>query len=148
VPSPDSPLFDTTPDEAREWPLRAYHAAGGVVVRERRVLLVHSLFEGRMEAKLPKGRREEGESLEECALREVREESGLNDPVVVRLLGTGESRFAYDGHRYQRTETYYLMASASAAGDAAVGDWERTLEWCPLERLAVRWAMDALGHRR
>ena len=157
APAPEV-VFDWTPEEARDWPLRAYHAAGGVVVREGRVLLVRSLYEGTMEVKLPKGRWEAGETLEECAVREVREESGLEHPVIVSLLGTGESRFATQGHRYERVETYFLMTSAESSGSAAEGDWERTVEWCPLdeaeakityplEKAAVRWAIAALRHR-
>jgi ADP-ribose pyrophosphatase YjhB (NUDIX family) len=96
---------------------------------------------------------------EECALREVREESGLNSPTIVSLLGTGESRFATRGYRYERVETYYLMTSAEASGDAAEGGWRRTLEWCPLEdaearvtypveKLALRWARQYVTSRQ
>src|SRR5688572_10819512 len=146
TPAPDA-VFDWTPDEARGWPLIAYHAAGGVVVREGcvMVLLVRG---GRV--KLPKGRREEGETLEECALREVREESGLTHPVIVSLLGTGESRFAAGEHRYERVESYYLMTSAEDSRDGVERDY--STEWCPLEeaegrltypveKMAVRWAV-------
>ena len=37
--APDA-VFDWTPDEERGWPLIAYHAAGGVVVREGCVMVL------------------------------------------------------------------------------------------------------------
>jgi ADP-ribose pyrophosphatase YjhB (NUDIX family) len=104
---------------------------------------------------MPKGGLEEDATLEECAISEVREESGLNDPRIVSYLGTGESRFAHDGRRYERIETYFLMTSKAASGKAMRGDWEREIERClleeaeakityPVERAAVRWARAAL----
>jgi 8-oxo-dGTP pyrophosphatase MutT (NUDIX family) len=51
-------------------------AAGGVVVRDGRVLLVHR--ERYDDWSLPKGKLEVGETSAEAALREVREETGLD----------------------------------------------------------------------
>ena len=50
-------------------------AAGGVVARDGVVLLVHRPRYD--DWTFPKGKAEEGESDEDCALREVREETGL-----------------------------------------------------------------------
>ena len=50
-------------------------AAGGVVVRDGRVLVVHR--PGHADWSLPKGKLEEGETWEAAALREVEEETGL-----------------------------------------------------------------------
>lgn len=77
---------------------RVVQAAGGVVVRhtprgEMRVLLVHRPH--REDWTFPKGKREEGESHERCALREVEEETGLRCslgaelPAVSYLNGKG-----------------------------------------------------------
>jgi 8-oxo-dGTP diphosphatase len=55
-------------------------AAGGLVVHDGSVLLVHRPSYD--DWTLPKGKAEEGESDEECALREVREETGLSCEVV------------------------------------------------------------------
>ena len=64
-------------------------AAGGVVERDGRVLLVHRPRYD--DWTFPKGKAEEGESDEECALREVREETGLTC-TLERELGTTEYR--------------------------------------------------------
>jgi 8-oxo-dGTP diphosphatase len=53
----------------------AVRAAGGVVVRDGRVLLVHRPAYD--DWTLPKGKCEPAESDEACAVREVREETGL-----------------------------------------------------------------------
>lgn len=62
-------------------------AAGGAVVRDDgdglRVLLVHRPMYD--DWTLPKGKAEEGESDEECALREVAEETGLRCALDVEL---------------------------------------------------------------
>jgi len=50
-------------------------AAGGLVVRDGCVLLVHRPRYD--DWTFPKGKADEGESDEDCALREVREETGL-----------------------------------------------------------------------
>ena len=50
-------------------------AAGGIIVREAAVLLVHRPKYD--DWSFPKGKLEEGESWEECAVREVEEETGL-----------------------------------------------------------------------
>ena len=61
-------------------------AAGGVVVRDGRVLLVHRPKYD--DWTFPKGKAEEGESDEECAVREVAEETGLRCTLAQELGAT------------------------------------------------------------
>jgi 8-oxo-dGTP pyrophosphatase MutT (NUDIX family) len=63
-------------------------AAGGIVVRGDDVLLVHRPKYD--DWSLPKGKCKKRESDEECALREVQEETGLHCEIVRPL---GESRY-------------------------------------------------------
>jgi len=58
-------------------------AAGGVVVRDGTVLVVHRPRYD--DWSLPKGKLEDGESWEEAALREVREETGVGGRLVREL---------------------------------------------------------------
>jgi 8-oxo-dGTP diphosphatase len=58
-------------------------AAGGVVVRDGAVLVVHRPRYD--DWSLPKGKLEDGESWEEAALREVREETGVGGRLVREL---------------------------------------------------------------
>lgn len=61
-------------------------AAGGVVARDGVVLLVHRPRYD--DWTFPKGKAEEGESDEDCALREVREETGLSCELEEELPAT------------------------------------------------------------
>ena len=159
-------VFDSVPPEAAGWPASPrYEAGGGVVIHAGRALV---LERRNGEVRLPKGHREPGETLAACALREVREEAGLAAPAVVARLGTLENRFAFRGERHARRETWFLLAVA----DPTIGAYrcDRTGDeredaarqwvpaWRPLaaaaraltyeaERLALRWAVAALGTR-
>jgi 8-oxo-dGTP pyrophosphatase MutT (NUDIX family) len=59
-------------------------AAGGLVTNNKNELLM--IFRrGRWD--LPKGKLDEGETIEACALREVREETGIGDLELENLVG-------------------------------------------------------------
>lgn len=62
-------------------------AAGGVVINQYDELL---MIYRRTIWDLPKGHLEKNETLEQCALREVREETGLQTLEVMRFLGISE----------------------------------------------------------
>lgn len=59
-------------------------AAGGLVTNEKGKLLM--IFR-RGKWDLPKGKLDEGESIEECAIREVKEETGLIQLTLIKSLG-------------------------------------------------------------
>lgn len=61
-------------------------AAGGVVVRDGRVLVVHRPRYD--DWTFPKGKADPGESDEDCALREVHEETGLRCALEDELAST------------------------------------------------------------
>lgn len=61
-------------------------AAGGLVLNDRGELLM--IFR-RGKWDLPKGKLDEGETIEDCALREVREETGLVNVERGELIDTG-----------------------------------------------------------
>jgi 8-oxo-dGTP diphosphatase len=95
-------------------------AAGGLVVRDGRVLLVHR--DRYDDWSLPKGKLEAGETWEAAALREVREEVGLDCE-----LGESLGSTFYEPDGVPKEVRWWRM---SAEGDAAVSD----------EVDAVRWA--------
>jgi len=84
------------------------HAAGGIPVRRRidghwELAVVHRPI--RSDWSFPKGKLESGETFEECALREVREESGLRCRLG-RFVGHTEYR---DRKDRQKIVAYWVM---------------------------------------
>ena len=76
---------------------------------------------------LPKGTPNPGESLEQTAVREVTEETGL-DVRVVDKLGVIEYWFSREGTRYHKWVHYYLMEAVG--GDTSKHDIEYDkVEW-------------------
>lgn len=80
---------------------------------------------------LPKGTPNAGETLEETALREVSEETGLTVRILEKI-GVVEYWFARSGVRYHKWVHYYLMEATG--GDPANHDLEYDrVEWRPIE---------------
>ncbi len=110
-------------------------SAGGVVFRsqdgEREVLLCGRTADGLWA--LPKGTPEEGESLEETALREVREETGVE---VESEAVIGEIRYWFsrpqEGVRFYKTVRHYLFHPVG--GDPSLHDHEfDDVRWFPVQ---------------
>jgi 8-oxo-dGTP pyrophosphatase MutT (NUDIX family) len=110
-------------------------SAGGVVFRMtdsgREVLLCGRSSDGLWA--LPKGTPERGETMEQTALREVREETG----VEVEIDGTvGEIKYWFsrpqEGVRYNKTVHHYLLRPVG--GDPSLHDHEfDDVRWFPVQ---------------
>lgn len=84
-------------------------AAGGVLYREDPDLQVVLIFRRGL-WDLPKGKVEEGETLKECAVREVAEEIGLSTyPKIVQTLQETYHEYKRDGERYGKTTHWFAM---------------------------------------
>jgi 8-oxo-dGTP pyrophosphatase MutT (NUDIX family) len=93
---------------------------------------------GRLLWSLPKGHLEEGETLEQAAVREVAEETGITGEVI-GSLGTIDFWFVVNGRRVHKTVHHYLMRAVS--GELSDSDVEVTeVAWVPLPRIADRLA--------
>ena len=117
-----------------------YRAAGGVVVRDDKMLLLDRPARG--EVRLPKGHVEPGESPREAALREVREEAGYADVEIIGDLGAVVNHFFVPDKNRQvkREEIFYLMRLASdapfARDDHDAGQFLAV--WVPFDQAAAR----------
>ena len=103
-------------------------SAGGVVLAETRpdapvALVAHRSARGSLQWTLPKGAREEGETVTETALREVREETGL-EAELIGPLDTIDYWFVWapERTRYHKFVHYFLMRFAG--GDFSQRDHE------------------------
>lgn len=93
---------------------------------------------GRLLWSLPKGHLEEGETLEQAAVREVAEETGITGEVI-GSLGTIDFWFVVNGRRVHKTVHHYLMRAVG--GELSDSDIEVTeVAWVPLPRIADRLA--------
>jgi 8-oxo-dGTP pyrophosphatase MutT (NUDIX family) len=116
---------------------------GGVVVRDGDVLVITPAGRPRVRT-LPKGGAQAGESEEQTAAREVREETGVEARVVERL-GDVEYWYRRGGLRVFKTVGFFLFDYVS--GDTADHDHEvDDAHWMPLER--ARRELSYPGERR
>jgi len=115
-------------------PLLREFSAGGLVVRRMRgrpYVAAVRVKGGRVLA-LPKGHIEAGESGAEAAIREVREEAGVDGRLVEKL---DDIRYWYtrDGARVLKVVSFFLLAYRSGS----VRNYQRAevdgAEWVPLE---------------
>ncbi|OGN82056.1 MAG: hypothetical protein A3G84_01395 [Chloroflexi bacterium RIFCSPLOWO2_12_FULL_71_12] len=111
--------------------MREAVAAGGVVLRggEHGPEVVLAGRQGMWV--LPKGTPNGEEPIEECAMREVREETGL-DVRIVRPIGEIEYWFALPRRRVHKIVHFFLMEALG--GDTSRHDHEYDeVRWVPVE---------------
>jgi 8-oxo-dGTP pyrophosphatase MutT (NUDIX family) len=118
---------------------REEFSAGGVVVRGDQVAVivpVKRAADGGRVLGLPKGHPDGDESAKEAAVREVREETGLNADLIEKL---GDVRYRYErnGRTVSKRVTFFRFEYRS--GDLADHDHEvEEASWMPLKEAARR----------
>ncbi|WP_406639824.1 NUDIX hydrolase [Amycolatopsis sp. WGS_07] len=116
-------------------------SAGGLVVdplRERAVLIGRLDRHGRLLWSLPKGHIEDGETVEQTAVREVKEETGISARVL-HPLGTIDYWFVAQQRRVHKTVHHFLLEATG--GELSDEDVEVTeVAWVPLAELETTLA--------
>jgi len=112
-------------------------SAGGVVVRGDEVIVIVPVKRaagGERVLGLPKGHPESGETSEQAAAREVREEAGVSGEIV-ESLGTVSYFYQRGGRAVPKHVEFFLMVYAD--GDPADHDHEiEEARWMPLAQAA------------
>jgi 8-oxo-dGTP pyrophosphatase MutT (NUDIX family) len=124
-------------------PTKREISAGGVVYRREGdeieiVLASRRTRRGQLAWGLAKGGIEEDESMEDAAIREVREETGLLAEIEASL---GETRYMYvwEDVRIRKTVHFFLMRHTGGDVDDRDDEMEE-IRWFPLERALKRAA--------
>jgi 8-oxo-dGTP pyrophosphatase MutT (NUDIX family) len=112
-------------------------SAGGVVVRDRDVAVIVPFRlspHGRRVIALPKGHLDRGETAEQAAAREVREETGI-DAELVEKLGDVKYWYQRSGQRIFKVVSFFLFRYRSGSLEDHDDEIEEA-RWLPLERAA------------
>jgi 8-oxo-dGTP pyrophosphatase MutT (NUDIX family) len=112
-------------------------SAGGVVVRDERCIVIvptRRAADGSRVLALPKGHPDGAESAADAALREVREETGVQAEVVASL---GEVRYWYQrgGRRVAKVVRFFLLRYTGGSLDDHDAEVEDA-RWMPLSQAA------------
>jgi len=118
-------------------------SAGGVVVRGEQTIVIVPTRRGAQGQKvlaLPKGHVDPGETPDQTALREVREETGVDATLVEKL---GEVRYFYQrsGKRIFKRVTFYLFEYLGGSLDDHDDEVEEA-RWMPLAEAAQALSYD------
>ena len=126
-------------------PPKAVVAGGGYVVRPGRkgpdVLLIYR----RGAWDLPKGKRDAGETVEACALREVREEVGIGEALeIVEPLGPTVHTYPEKGKYRIKTTHWFLMRTSQAAFTPQRDEGIEAVAWVPWAEAKGRVGFETL----
>ncbi len=119
-------------------------AAGGYVARpgagQPEVLLIFR----RGVWDLPKGKRDEGETLAACALREVREELGIEALRLLRPLGTTTHDYVLQDRYCVKTTHWFLMQTTETHFKPEAREGIEAVAWTPWREAVRRVGYDSL----
>lgn len=110
-------------------------AGGGLVINEKNEIL---FIYRRQKWDLPKGKLDTGENIEECAIREVMEETGIKKLTIGNLLVITTHTYEEKGFSVQK-ETHWFLMNATTLDNPILSpqleeDIEK-IEWVPFDKI-------------
>ena len=110
-------------------------AAGGLIhTRDNELLLIFR----RAKWDLPKGKLDDNETLEQCAFREVREETGLRNVEIEQPLSTTYHTYHQDGKHILKESHWYLMRTQKQMDLIPQSEEDiDKCEWVPVDKIAA-----------
>lgn len=125
-------------------PPKPVTAAGGYVVRAGAAGPEVLLIERRGAWDLPKGKLDDGESVEACAVREVQEEVGIEVLRVVRPLGTTIHGYPERDVYRVKTTHWFLMATPERTFTPQAEEDITAVAWVPWAEAGARLGFESL----
>ena len=111
---------------------RVIKAGGGLVLNESGQVLM--IFRRGM-WDLPKGKKEKGEKRKETAIREVQEETGLQNVSIIHALSDTYHTYKIKGQRVLKLSFWYLMETEELAIKPQVEEDIEIVEWATIKDL-------------
>jgi 8-oxo-dGTP pyrophosphatase MutT (NUDIX family) len=94
---------------------------------------------------LPKGKLEKGESMPECAAREIMEEIGLKSyPMIIRPLLNTLHNYKEKSKKYQKTTYWYLMYTAEKSFVPQAAEKIEAVKWVKIDEAFTKVRFDNL----
>lgn len=125
-------------------PPKPVTAAGGYVVRVGAQGPEVLLIERRGVWDLPKGKLDDGESIEACAVREVQEEVGIASLRVVRPLGATVHGYPEKGVYRVKTTHWFLMTTPERDFTPQAEEDITSVAWVPWAAAGARLGFESL----
>lgn len=119
-------------------------AAGGLVVRRGPLGVEIILIHRRGLWDLPKGKLDPGETIEECAVREVNEELGIQDAAIHRAAGSTIHGYVDKTHYAVKTTHWFLMQTSAERFTPQASEQIEAVEWVEIPEALDRLGFDGL----
>ncbi|MEO1075045.1 MAG: NUDIX hydrolase [Bacteroidota bacterium] len=140
VPAPPDRLLNLDP----YMPPREVVAAGGLVVRKHQGTPVVLLIHRRGVWDLPKGKQDDGETVAETALREVREEVGIETLYMLGAADVTMHGYAEKGRYRVKTTHWYWMTTPQTAFVPEEREGIEQVAYVPWDEARTRLGYDTL----